>query len=283
MVRSRDEPVTGRVGGVGHGGAVDLFADDPMARPLTYPGRVPAGSGVLMDDAYVPLRVEGGEQDRWRADGVSLGALLAREGAEPMCGRHRVVAVGSNAAPGQLRAKFRDHGVRPLVPMTAADVTGVVPGVSAHVSRWGYVPAAPIAAPGETAGLFVLWLDEEQLAALDLTEPNYVRRPLAARVVVAAGAPLTGVFVYEGRHGCVADGHGRPRRLTSQRALVQSLLEASPSLRHVCGDTPEDFVANVRDDTVRAEASRILQAEHRTGAGRVGLRERHPDSPSPHR
>ncbi|MEU8401395.1 hypothetical protein AB0C28_39925 [Nonomuraea sp. NPDC048892] len=250
---------------------MDLFADDPMARPLTYPGRLPAGSGVLVDHAYVPLRVEGGEQDRWRADGESVGALLAREGGAPMRGRHRVVAVGSNAAPGQLRAKFRDHGVRPLVPMTAADVTGVAPGVSAHVSRWGYVPAAPIAAPGETSRLFVLWLDEEQLAALDLTEPNYVRRRLAAQVVV--GAPLKGVFVYEGRHGCVADGNGRPRRLTSQRALVRSLLDASPSLRHVCGDTPEDFVDNVRDDTVRAEATRILQADHRTGAGRVGPRE----------
>ncbi|WP_143831790.1 hypothetical protein [Nocardiopsis sp. CNR-923] len=57
--------------------------------------------------------------------------------------------------------------------MTLADVDGIAPGVSAHVNRCGYLPAAPVAAPGRTHRLFVLWLDDAELDALDATEPNY--------------------------------------------------------------------------------------------------------------
>ncbi|MEO3874581.1 hypothetical protein ABGB18_37810 [Nonomuraea sp. B12E4] len=235
-----------------------LFEDDPMSRPLTYPGRIPARPGVLVDDAYVPLRAAG---EGWRAGGERLADLLARLDRPPMRLRHQVVAVGSNAAPSQLLRKFRDHRVHPVVPMTMADVPGIAPGVSAHVSRWGYVPAAPIETPGETSRLFVLWLDEVQLAALDLTEPNYDRRTLALNGSRA--------FVYTGRHGCLADARGRPRRLTPQRTLIQDLLDESPELRHLCGDTPDDFVANVRDATVREAVHRLFQAKSQVRSGPV--------------
>ncbi|WP_344472527.1 hypothetical protein [Nonomuraea monospora] len=234
-----------------------LFAGDPMAFPLTYPGRIPSGSGVLVDDAY--------RRQEWGEGGAAIAALLASLGQAPLDARHRVVAVGSNAAPSQVRRKFLDHGVRPVVPMTQADVPGIAPGVSAHVSKWGYVPAAPVETPGETSRLFVLWLDEHQLAALDLTEPNYRRRPLEEPVTLEDGTELPPPFVYEGRHGCLAapgDG-GRPRRLISQPALIQSLLDDSADLRHLCGDTPERFVASVRDDTVREAAYLLLQRESR--------------------
>ena len=161
------------------------------------------------------------------------------------------------------------HGAPAVVPMTVADVPGIVPGVSAHVSRWGYVPAAPVRTPGESSRLFVLWLDDRQLAALDLTEPNYVRRPLTGPVVLEDGTRLPPPFVYEGRHGCLADDGGRPRRLTAQRALIGSLLDASAALRRLCGDTPEEFVANVRDDAVREAAYRILQARFRAEKGDI--------------
>ncbi|MEO3891869.1 hypothetical protein [Nonomuraea sp. B5E05] len=237
-----------------------LFDDDPISRPLTYPGRIPETSGVLVDDAYVPLKPVGSSPGEWRAAGEPLSALLAHRGCRPLSARQRVVAVGSNAAPSQVRRKFLDHGVCGVVPMTLADVPGVAPGVSAHVSRAGYVPAAPIETPGETSRLFVLWLDERQLAALDLTEPNYTRTTLAHPLTLEPGLRLPPAFVYEGKHGCLMDAGRRPRRLTSQRALIQSLLEETPGLSHLCGDTPDDFVATVRDETVRAAASRLLQA-----------------------
>ncbi|NBE99946.1 hypothetical protein FE391_41180 [Nonomuraea sp. KC401] len=239
---------------------LELFDDDPISRPLTYPGRIPAASGVLADDAYMPLQPQGDDPGEWGVAGEPLSALLAHRGCLPLTARHRVVAVGSNAAPSQLRRKFLGHGVRPVVPMTLADVPGIAPGVSAHVSRWGYVPAAPIDTPGETSRLFVLWLDERQLAALDLTEPNYTRRTLTHPVRLEPGPHLPPPFVYAGKHGCVLD-EGRPRRLTPQRALIQSLLDEIPGLRQVCGDTPDDFVAGVKDESVRATASLLLQAE----------------------
>ncbi|MGW0803647.1 hypothetical protein [Nonomuraea sp. NPDC002799] len=245
---------------------MELFEDDPISRPLTYPGRVPGTSGVLVDDAYVPLRAApGGPPEEWRAgaEGAeTLGALLARHGCAPLPERHVVVAVGSNAAPSQLLRKLTGHQVRPIVPMTLARVRDVAPGVSAHVSKWGYVPAAPIRTPGETSRLFALWLDERQLAALDLTEPNYRREPLAHPITLDRAVRLR-AYVYTGRHGCLADGEGRPRRLTSQRALIQSLLDVSPGLRHLCGDTADDFVTNVQDDTVREAVYRLFQAQHR--------------------
>ncbi|WP_188192325.1 hypothetical protein [Nonomuraea sp. SYSU D8015] len=237
-----------------------LFQDDPISRPLTYPGRIPATSGVLFDDTYIPLRpVDDSPPEEWEAAGERLGALLSRGGFPPLDERHPVVAVGSNAAPSQLLRKFLDHAVRPLVPMTLADAPGVAPGVSAHVSRWGYVPAAPIETPGESSRLFVLWLDEEQLAALDLTEPNYERRPLRHPITLESGAGHPPPSAYTGRHGCLAGPDGRPRRLASQRTLIQDLLDGSAELRHICGDTPDDFVANVRDESVREAVYRILQ------------------------
>lgn len=248
----------------GHRGAMRLFQDDPISRPLTYPGRIPATSGVLFDDTYIPLRpLDAGPPDEWEAAGETLAALLARGGLPPLGERHPVVAVGSNAAPGQLLRKFRDHAVRPVVPMTLADVPGVAPGVSAHVSRWGYVPAAPIET-GESSRLFVLWLDEEQLAALDLTEPNYHRRPLRHPITLESGLRHPPPFVYTGRHGCLAGRDGRPRRLAPQRALIQDLLDGSAELRRLCGDTPDDFVAGVRDETVREAVYRVLQDKVRS-------------------
>ncbi|MCK2217929.1 hypothetical protein MF672_029660 [Actinomadura sp. ATCC 31491] len=246
-----------------------LFADDPIARPLTYPGRIPATSGVLFDAAYLPLRPAAGRgPEEWEAGGRSLAALLAGGGFAPMAERHPVAAVGSNAAPGQLLRKFRGHAVRPVVPMTLADVPGVAPGVSAHVSRWGYVPAAPIGTPGETSRLFVLWLDERQLAALDLTEPNYERRLLDRPVTLESGLRRPPVSVYTGRHGCLAGPGGAPRRLAPQRVLIQDLLDASPELRRLCGGTPEDFVGKVRDDGVREAVCRVLQTGHRAQSAR---------------
>ncbi|MGN9845302.1 hypothetical protein ACTMTI_44995 [Nonomuraea sp. H19] len=177
-----------------------LFAEDPISRPLTYPGRIPATSGVLLDDAYIPLRpIRSRPPDEWRTADQPLKALLARHGLAPLKERHLVIAVGSNAAPSQLRRKFLDHSVRPAVPMTLADVPGIAPGVSAHVSRWGYVPAAPIEVPGETSRLFVLWLDERQLAALDLTEPNYRRRPLGHPITLESAVRLPPASLYTGR------------------------------------------------------------------------------------
>ncbi|MRT45033.1 hypothetical protein FGX00_04205, partial [Xylella fastidiosa subsp. multiplex] len=81
-----------------------------------------------------------------------------------------VLAVGSNACPGQLRHKMRQSGIASPVPMVRARVTGLDVGVSAHVSRLGYVSASPVESPGAVRELFITWLDAEQLAVIDASE-----------------------------------------------------------------------------------------------------------------
>ncbi|MET7336085.1 hypothetical protein [Nonomuraea sp. NPDC005650] len=243
-----------------------LFHSDPMTKPLTYPGRIPATSGVLAGDAYLPLRpVPEGE---WRAGDETLDGLLARLGRAPMPERHPVVAVGSNAAPSQLRRKFVGQSIPPVVPMTLAEVDGIAPGVSAHVSRWGYLPAVPLEAPGETSRLFVVWPDDRELAALDRTEPNYWRRRLPAErhpVTLESGTPLPPCFVYVGRHGCLVDETGAARRLADQWTLIQRLLDESAELRRLCGSTPEEFVASVRDEALRETIRRLFPTRSQPG------------------
>ncbi|GAA1001028.1 hypothetical protein GCM10009555_104950 [Acrocarpospora macrocephala] len=159
----------------------DLFADDPLTRLRTYPGRIPPTSGLFADGQFTRLDVVDGEPaEAWVLD-TDLGRLddhLDQLGAAPMSERYRVIAVSFNAAPSQLHRKFVNHAVRPVTPLTLADVTGIGPGVPTHINRNGYVPAVPIAVPGETSRLFVLWLDEPQHEILDATERNYDRRLL---------------------------------------------------------------------------------------------------------
>ena len=122
------------------------LAEAPRDHPLLYPGGWPAGSGLLDGDRLLPL-------DR-----------LVHEDRTP------VLAVGSNACPGQLRHKMAESGITSPVPMVRTRVTGIRVGVSAHVSRLGYVSASPFEAPDAVRELFLTWLDAEQLAVIVASE-----------------------------------------------------------------------------------------------------------------
>ncbi|GAA2999388.1 hypothetical protein [Streptosporangium longisporum] len=246
----------------GFPGLSGLFADDPMSAPLTYPGRLPPAAGLLVDDRFLPMtEPPGALADRRVRSGDRTARLadhLAALGAAPPEARHPVIAVGSNAAPGQLRRKFTAAGIRPVVPLTPAAVHGVAPGVSAHISRYAYLPATPIGARGASL-LFVVWVDDPQLAVLDATEPNYHRVPLPAGspVTLPSGETLPPCHVYVSRHGCLVDEEGGPLPLAPQRELIGHLLGRSAALRRLCGRTPEEFVLSARDDGTR-EAARAL-------------------------
>lgn len=181
--------------------------DDPISTPLSYPGAIPAESGLLDGDTFLPLQpAELHDLDR----------------------RHQVLAVGSNAAPAQMLRKFTGRRVSTVLPMVRVRVHGLASGVSAHISRAGYVPATPIAAPGELHTMSVLWLDDEQLAALDDSEPNYLRVRLGAQFPVAlpSGVRLDGCDVYVSRWGCLRDAHRQPLRLGDQRELLAAAHDA---------------------------------------------------------
>ncbi|MFJ6066864.1 hypothetical protein ACIQHU_27915 [Streptomyces tendae] len=226
------------------------LAGVPREEPLLYPGAWPRESGLLDGDRLLPLdRPVYDEED----------------------GRVPVLAIGSNASPGQLRHKMAEFGIDSPIPMVRSRVTGLDIGVSAHVSRMGYVSASPVGAPGTVRELFVLWLDAEQLAVIDASEGvpmaggNFDRVWLPApdvRVEPGDGSVLRGAYAYVNRHGVLHDGTGTPRRHPgAQRPLITELLHGSARLRELFGATPEEFCARARADRRLCDRGTRLFAE----------------------
>nr|WP_167308427.1 hypothetical protein [Streptomyces tendae] len=240
------------------------LAGVPREEPLLYPGAWPRESGLLDGDRLLPL-------DR---------AVYEEDGRVP------VLAIGSNASPAQLRHKMAEFGIDAPIPMVRSRVTGLDIGVSAHVSRMGYVSASPVGAPGTVRELFVLWLDAEQLAVIDASEGvpmaggNFDRVWLPApdvRVEPGDGSVLRGAYAYVNRHGVLHDGTGAPRRHPgAQRPLITELLHGSARLRALFGATPEEFCARARADRRLCDrGTRLFAEEERVTAS--GL-ERYVDS-----
>ncbi|MFD5648069.1 hypothetical protein [Streptomyces sp. NPDC127039] len=226
------------------------LAGVPREEPLLYPGAWPRESGLLDGDRLLPLdRPAYDEED----------------------GRVPVLAIGSNASPAQLRHKMAEFGIDSPIPMVRSRVTGLDIGVSAHVSRMGYVSASPVGAPGTVRELFVLWLDAEQLAVIDASEGvpmaggNFDRVWLPApdvRVESGDGSVLAGAYAYVNRHGVLHDGTGAPRRHPgAQRPLITELLHGSARLRELFGTTPEEFSARARADRRLCDRGTRLFAE----------------------
>ncbi|MFF0200305.1 hypothetical protein [Streptomyces sp. NPDC005017] len=218
----------------------------PHDDPLSYPGVWPRRSGLLDDGHLWPL------------------TRLVHPDRTP------VLAVGSNASPGQLGRKMARAGLSAPVPMVKVRVTGLAVGVSAHVSRMGYVSASPLRAPGAVRKLFVAWLDGEQLAVVDASEGvplpagNFRRAWLPAAEVpvkLEDGRTLPGVYAYVNRRGVLHDGGGTPRPHPGQRELLTGLLAGLPRLRELFGTTPEEFVARARADAALCEHGTRLFAE----------------------
>ncbi|MBC9729700.1 hypothetical protein [Streptomyces sp. TRM68367] len=224
------------------------LGEAPREHPLLYPGAWPTDSGLLDGDRLLPLET------------------LVHTDRAP------VLTVGSNACPGQLRHKMTVAGIASPIPMVKTRVTGVGVGVSAHVSRMGYVSASPYDAPDAVRELFVIWLDALQLAVIDASEGapvptgNYDRVWLPApgvRIELADGTLLPGAFAYVNRHGVLRNGSPAPRSHPGQRALLTELLVHSRRLRKLFGVTPEEFCARARADRRLCERGTRLLAEEK--------------------
>ena len=232
---------------------------DPVTAPLTYPGTPPGQAAVLLAgaDTFGLRPVPATQLGHWRVchhgEEKALDQILIEEAATPAAGRIPVLAVGSNASPAQLRRKLAAAGLRPVMPITAVQVRGLAVGVSAHVSRPGYLPATPIHDPTATSGLWVTWPDAATLAAIDQTEPNYHRVPLSSQypVELESGQAVQDCWIYVSRHGYLTDHDGNPRRLTDQAALISGLLADIPALTGLAGNSPGEWISRTRDEQVR--------------------------------
>lgn len=183
-----------------------------------------------------------------------LDQVLLEHDGTPIAGRIPVLAVGSNAAPAQLRRKLVTQGRSAMVPITAVKVSGLSVGVSAHVSRAGYLPATPVPDPSAAnVPLWVTWLAQDQLLAMDDTEPNYdrIRVPGFCSIRLTPGRAVAGCWLYVSRHGYLVTPSGEPRKLTGQAGLISSLLAELPALAALARASPAEWISRVRDDRIR--------------------------------
>jgi hypothetical protein len=199
---------------------------NPSKHPLSYPGQCVRGSCLLVGDWLYPLlNTRGNEVAEWSIEAgngplsverCTVDMALQAVNAASMAERRPVLAVGSNASPGQLAHKYASWPTAHVIPITCVNVTGIAVAHSAHASMPGYVPYAPVRSLLDCEiELHALWLDAAQTRHMDETEPNYRRLTLHAGNVTAwleSGHRLYAVTLYAGRWGIL--------RLTSDGARV---------------------------------------------------------------
>ena len=192
----------------------------PLPAPEEYPWLGPAvRSALLLAEGVVDLDPHGGVEEPSEqaaeplVDVDALEQALAAEGAAPLAERTLVVAVGSNQTPWTIARKYRRSGrdVPVTTPFVRCTVHDLAVGHVAGAAAPGYLPAAPYRAEGERMELVATWFDQEQLAVVDETEPNYDRLRLSTQefpLTLATGgrpahfevyASIRGVLAHEGR------------------------------------------------------------------------------------
>lgn len=221
--------------------------------PDSYPGRTPEDSYLLVGDRLAMLREMSQRRlEAWRIDVSCDGETQRRSAAsyrpladsllgsnlESVQRRVPVVAVGSNAAPAQLVRKFTGKPCSSALPVVTGTIRGIGLAFSGHVSRNGYLPAAPLAMadPDATTPIWVTLLDSEQLAVMNQTEPNYelvvVSHPDGGWILeLASGERINQCAVYRSLHGVLdIDACRVPGRLISQVTLRKELRRRVPTL-----------------------------------------------------
>lgn len=169
--------------------------------PDQYPWKPIDRSGVLANGHFVLSN--------------DIDGLLTAQGARPMADRHQVLAVGSNASFDVMHNKMDRAGLSRPLAMTITRHAGVAVGHSAHVSLSGFVAAAPYRCAGCVRRFVAVHLDDHQLAALDVTEPNYSR------------VEHEGAWIYAS-HWQVLAVRGVPVTLRPQDDLHAALRAADP-------------------------------------------------------
>lgn len=158
---------------------------------------------------------------------LELDTVLHLCGAAPIEERAPVVAIGSNASPGQLAFKYRNSRRAEAIPITRAVVTNLSVAHSAHVRQPGYIPWVPVwSKTSSPVHLHVLWLDEQQVQRMDETEPNYTRTkvdPSPSPATLESGITLRWHEIYRGRWGVLCSAPGHPVDATSQADLLAPL------------------------------------------------------------
>lgn len=127
---------------VASGGSIRHSAESALPRAVDYPYLAPLESYVFATSDNAPTF--------------------------SITGRQPVLALGSNAAPLQLRRKFADLAGH--IPVSRAVLFDHVVVYSAHFTRYGALPATLYRHPGAIAFVAITWLDARQLDRMHETE-----------------------------------------------------------------------------------------------------------------
>jgi hypothetical protein len=131
--------------------------DELVRRALAYPYDPPAGSFVQVGDRTLPVPPQAVDVD----------------------GRRALLAYGANASPEALTRKLAHLPPEPIAVLRVA-LRGWDVVYSAHVTRYGSVPAAVVASPGTVASVHLVFPSDAQLEAIAATEgENYRLERLA--------------------------------------------------------------------------------------------------------
>ncbi|MFF3320808.1 hypothetical protein [Streptomyces sp. NPDC002889] len=243
----------------------------PAKEPLTYPGRPTPEPSLLTGDQLLQLDVRPLRLGEWyveeQAQQRRLDEALAGLGQAGTGHRHPVIAIGSNASPGQVSHKLSRLGLPAAVPMVPVRVRGIGVGCSGHISPAGYVAGTPFVDPEAEAVLVVTWLDSAQLKAVDATEfPDYRRAILPGDtfpMTMPSGERLSGAYIYFSAHGVLSGPGGTPRPGGGDQAeLLTGLLAESARLRELLGPDPAAWVHRAgADRSVREQGTRIFGEE----------------------
>lgn len=229
----------------GEPGRVCSFRANVLARAFNYPYSRPS----------VPVHFHQGRAARFSPCGVrGSGRSLHVEGVG-LCAP--VLAIGSNAAVSVLRRKF---GVKPVsVVQGPVRVSGHVTAHSAHIARYGAMPATLAEQSGGLTMAHLQLIPVAFLQALDASEAvgtNYDRVWLEQRIDVPwLGVRLTGVWTYRSLHGPVLRGEGLMELGSQKQALAHAAERAGWQLEL------EPFVyLMVRDAGFRSAVTQALKA-----------------------
>ena len=161
-------------------------------------------------------------------DPSGLDEQLERLG-EPLGERIALVGYGSNAAPSQLRRKLAAHEPGWAVPVAPARLLGVDAVFSAHITRYGAIPATLHPSPGTAIDAVVTLLSPRQAELVRASEGgNYDLVPLdpgRLELPDGLGLPRT-VHAYLSRHGALAIDGG-PVALRAVPSRGRTLPEAT--------------------------------------------------------
>ena len=199
------------------------------------------------------------------------GGQISDFDAAKTVGRTPVLAVGSNQSPEQLTRKF-GHIEDWEIPVQRCNLAGFDVVYSAHIARYGSVPAMLQAAPGTTVALFVNWLDGEQLEAMhetELSHGNYHYGRLdGIALELEGGAALTAVHGYFSRRGHVThEGEGVALAEVPAKNRRRPARNTAQMLEHVHRridpeHTLDEFILRmIEDDGYRREVIAELMAD----------------------